>query len=115
MRPESLLILLIVPCAVMATILGWVSIAQIRRSGGKLRGLGLAVFDGLVFPLLGLFGIIAILTREFATGFMGWPPDDQARNSQGIVVTCVLFAVASFLIIRTVWKMVNKPTRRLNP
>ncbi len=40
------------------TILGWISVAQIRRSEGKLYGLGLAVFDGLLFPLLALDALI---------------------------------------------------------
>ncbi len=40
------------------TILGWVAVGRIRRSEGRLYGLGLAVFDGLLFPLLGLDAII---------------------------------------------------------
>ncbi len=34
------------------TILGWVAVSQIRRSAGQLYGWGLALFDGLWFPLL---------------------------------------------------------------
>ena len=34
------------------TVLGWLAVSRIRRSGGKLRGLGLAVFDGLLFPMI---------------------------------------------------------------
>lgn len=40
--------------ALFATLLGWISVTQIRRSAGKLDGLWLAVFDGLFFPLLAL-------------------------------------------------------------
>src|SRR5206468_2230726 len=39
---------------------GWVAVGQIRRSAGRLYGLRLAVFDGLLFPLMVLD--IAILT-----------------------------------------------------
>ena len=36
------------------TLLGWIAIAQIRRSAGRVYGLGLAVIDGLLYPLLTL-------------------------------------------------------------
>ena len=39
-------------------ILGWIAVSQIRRSAGKLCGRGLAVFDGLSFPLLALDVVI---------------------------------------------------------
>jgi serine/threonine protein kinase len=41
-----------------ATFLGWVAVTQIRRANGRLYGLGLALFDGLFFPLLLLDGFI---------------------------------------------------------
>ena len=43
------------------TILGWIAVAQIRRGAGKLYGLGLAVFDGLLFPLLLLDAVIGMV------------------------------------------------------
>ncbi|HSP43762.1 MAG TPA: serine/threonine-protein kinase, partial [Luteolibacter sp.] len=59
---QWLLVFTVLPLGVTApfgtTILGWISIAGIRRSSGKLYGLGLAVFDGLLFPLLILAGLI---------------------------------------------------------
>jgi len=42
----------------VTTILGIISISQIRRSAGRLYGLGLALFDALLFPLLALDGLI---------------------------------------------------------
>jgi tRNA A-37 threonylcarbamoyl transferase component Bud32 len=33
------------------TILGWLAVSDIRRSRGRLHGMGLALFDGLVFPM----------------------------------------------------------------
>jgi len=36
------------------TILGFVSISHIRNSAGRLYGMGLALFDALLFPLLAL-------------------------------------------------------------
>lgn len=44
--------------AITTTILGLIAVSQIRRSAGKLRGLGLAIFDGLVFPLLVLITVL---------------------------------------------------------
>jgi len=40
------------------TVLGWLGVAHIRRSEGRLYGLRLAVFDGLLFPLLTLDAMI---------------------------------------------------------
>ena len=42
------------------TMLGWMAVSQIRRSAGKLHGMGLAMFDGLVFPLLALDAVIGV-------------------------------------------------------
>ena len=39
--------LLTIAAPLGATILGWVAVTQIRRSGGNLYGLGLAAFAGL--------------------------------------------------------------------
>jgi tRNA A-37 threonylcarbamoyl transferase component Bud32 len=44
--------------ALTTTVVGWTAVSQIRRSAGRVYGLGLAVFDGLVFPLLALDGMI---------------------------------------------------------
>ena len=41
-----------VACPIVTTVLGWLAVKQIRRSEGRLRGRWLAVFDGLLFPLL---------------------------------------------------------------
>src|SRR5690606_26713275 len=38
------------------TILGIIAIGQIRNSGGRLRGHGLATFDALLFPLIAIAG-----------------------------------------------------------
>jgi serine/threonine protein kinase len=52
--------LLCIAALVATTILGWIAVSQIRRSAGKLHGLWLAVFDGLLFPLLALDGLIFV-------------------------------------------------------
>ena len=52
------------------TILGWLAVAQIRRSGGRLHGLTLAVFDGLVFPLMALSALVAVAGVALAKMFV---------------------------------------------
>lgn len=43
---------LVLLCACTGTLLGWISMSRIRHSAGRLHGVGLAVFDALLFPLL---------------------------------------------------------------
>ncbi len=64
-RPEwwqSVLLGVLLPLGVAApfgtTILGGIALSQIRRSAGRLYGLGLALFDTLCFPLLALDALI---------------------------------------------------------
>jgi tetratricopeptide (TPR) repeat protein len=93
------------PLLLVTTILGWVAVAQIRHSAGKLYGIWLAVFDGLFFPLLALDVVIGgfwylILIVIFRDHLM--------------IPGCALLAlgamvVADFFIIRTVWRVVNRP------
>ena len=55
------LLLIAAPAPIGTTALGALAVSNIRRSAGRLRGLGLAVFDVLLFPLLALDGAIAWL------------------------------------------------------
>jgi tRNA A-37 threonylcarbamoyl transferase component Bud32 len=63
--------IMLVACAVLfpagATILGWMGVSHIRRSAGRLYGLGLAVLDGLFFPLV----ILNALLGWFWWGWIG--------------------------------------------
>ena len=49
---------LVLIAPLVTTILGWVAVIQIRRSDGRIGGLKLALFDGLVFPLLMLDSMV---------------------------------------------------------
>jgi hypothetical protein len=115
MTPNSLLILLVVPFAILATVLGWVAVGQIRRSGGKRCGLWLAVADGLLFPLMGLFVFIAWLTRELSIHLLGWPLDDPLKNTLGILTTLAVFGAAAALIVRFAWQAVNRSPSPSSP
>ena len=111
------------------TLLGWVAVSQIRRSAGKLSGLGLAVFDGLLFPLLLLDGVFAWVVLglvrivvELTTNFSNVNnpqvhPPLMTRLAHllsqhpefTLFVIAVLLIVVDFLIIRRVWRAVTKP------
>ncbi len=72
------------------TILGWMAVAEIRGSGGRLRGLGLALYDGLLFPLL--------LLNALIIGF-------GHASSLTAVVGVILTAVIAWLS----WSAVKRP------
>lgn len=99
--------------AFFATLLGWISVTQIRRSAGKLDGLWLAVFDGLFFPLLALdalilsaSGAIIWLLRSSDSGMM---PVWLMLFLTGLgVFTVVLIGWVDTIIVRAVWQAVNR-------
>lgn len=109
MTPSVLLVFLIVPFAVLATVLGWVAVAQIRRSGGRRTGLWLALLDGLLFPLLGLYAFMVWFTRAFAATVLGWPWNDPMQGPLCFVAASLLFAAAAFFIVRGTWRMADIP------
>jgi tRNA A-37 threonylcarbamoyl transferase component Bud32 len=67
--PTAVLAVLAGLCMLISTVLGWVSVSTIRRSAGKLHGMWLAVFDGLLLPLLVLNGLIAFQTSNIVQSF----------------------------------------------
>ena len=99
-----------------ATICGAIALSQIRRSGGRLYGLGLALFDTLVFPLLlldgliawGLMGIFHVLFNPFGGGV--WAPGEYMAAKQAwyalIALVCLL---VDFLIVFWAWRAAKKP------
>jgi hypothetical protein len=84
------------------TVCGWVAVAQIRRSGGTLYGLSLAVFDGLFFPLLVadaivcLVGTVTIRLVRFGSAI------PLLTLSICVVLVCVGL---DFFVIRKVWSI----------
>ena len=93
------------------TVFGWVAVAQIRRSAGKLHGLWLAVCEGLLCPLLALDFLIwylaIIATLVYRNG------SDASGHIQfaagALVVSVIISMVVDWLIIRRVWRTVNQP------
>lgn len=74
------------------TVLGWLGVSQIRRSAGRLYGLGLAVFDGLLFPLLALD---AMIVAGGVTLTVPFP------------VQALILLLVNLLLVRWVWKAVS--------
>ena len=70
---------------------------QIRRSQGRLYGLGLAVFDGLLFPLL------ALDTMIYTLGVLGFGPLWSANVRPMSILLLCLCAAVDFLIVNGPW------------
>jgi hypothetical protein len=78
------------------TILGIVSITHIRHSAGRLYGMGLALFDALLFPLLALnVAILALLLL----GRMGAP--------EAVILTLIIGGLLDRFLIRWAWRKAN--------
>ena len=112
-----------------ATILGWIAVTQIRRSAGNLHGLGLAVFDGLLFPLLALDGIFAGVVKGLVRIFVEFNSNlSNLNNPQvhppfitrlanllsqhhelALLIAVLIMVTVDVLIIRAVWRAVNRP------
>ncbi|MEO6183537.1 MAG: serine/threonine-protein kinase, partial [Verrucomicrobiota bacterium] len=114
----------------VTTILGWIAVSQIRRSAGKIYGFGLAVFDGLLFPLLLLDGLLCgffIKMGKLLADF--YANLAQANNPQvhprfltrtanhlaehpfeiPIIIAIAISIIVNLFIVRRVWRAVNKP------
>jgi tRNA A-37 threonylcarbamoyl transferase component Bud32 len=81
---------------IAGTILGWVALSDIRAGQGRVRGLPLAVFGALTWPLLMLLGIAAgipyFLVRVNA-----------ARGAGTILATLAPFLVLAGVITFAIW------------
>jgi hypothetical protein len=91
------------------TILGLVSVTQIRRSGGRLCGLGLALGDALFFPLLaldaGIYGFWYFAFRAVET-LKGTGATGEAHLLVVWIPALLTAAAVDFLIVRAAWRMV---------
>jgi serine/threonine protein kinase len=97
------------------TILGIVAISDIRQSQGRLRGLGLAVCDALVYPLLVLDLLILLVTGLLlGVGLRFIQMIFQPGDSLVVVVPIVLvFAIGGcialdILIVHLTWRKVSR-------
>ncbi len=105
-----------------ATIAGWIAVTQIRRSAGRIYGLWLAVFAGLMFPLLAVDGVVAGLWMlVLRLGVMGYKPvlwtRESDNSSWGVLALLVILTSASldWLIVRQVWRTVGGVVEGVRP
>lgn len=111
------------------TILGWVAVSHIRRSAGRICGLQLAVFDGLVFPLVAvstLIGLSAVALAKMFVDFYANPSviDDpriipplvtllanwlSCHKEVAVFVGVVAATVVNVLVVRAVQRAVRSP------
>ncbi|MGB8355548.1 MAG: protein kinase [Chthoniobacteraceae bacterium] len=105
--------------AIGTTFLGWDAVWQIRRSAGRLHGLWLALFDGLFFPLLALFGmfwvsVIGTFVYQYYKSITenGTVPDFLGVYHDTVILTwlasILTAAFADYFLIRTVWRAMNR-------
>ena len=103
---------------IAATFLGWIAVSNIRRSAGRLYGLGLAVFDGLLLPLLVLDMVILMLWSVAVKALAAWRGLDgsMVRNLWDFALLALLMGATigwiDYLILRPVWRRV---TRNIHP
>ena len=95
-----------------STILGWTAVARIRRSAGRLRGLGLAAFDGLFLPLLTVDLVIlvawAIAIKVLAAHRgLGGSMFRNLWDFTGFVLLLGLVAGwVDYLLLKPVWRVI---------
>jgi tRNA A-37 threonylcarbamoyl transferase component Bud32 len=127
---QMLAIVTLLPLGFLApfgtTILGWIAIARIRRSAGRIYGLGLAVFDALLYPLLVLTGLVGwfwwwvfreLLHPQAIDGLQmdGAEVTVSALesfvflHSTALIVLCTFLTAGSlsFAIVRRLWQVVS--------
>ncbi len=80
------------------TILGMVSLAQIRASKGRLVGRGLALLDALFYPLLALDGLLLALMFWFIASL----PEGQLMLSEGLTILSILLVVVVDVVIAAI-------------
>ncbi len=86
------------------TILGAAAISHIRHSAGRLYGMGLALFDTLLFPLMVLDAVIfSFLLFLFLS-----LPEPFASPGPAILVATLACIAADFVIVRWAWRKATK-------
>ncbi len=103
------------------TLLGVIAIAHIRRSAGRLYGMGLALFDALLYPLLILTALIIWLWYHLyailaSAPNLGWGAITQpsywlAQQNFGLVFALGMTTALpiQLLICLLLWRKVRQP------
>lgn len=100
------------------TILGSIAISQIRRSAGQIYGLGMALFDALLFPLMLLDGAILfgfmgvskmLLSASTTTSAGGGTVTMTPGGGLPVGLGLILCIVVDWIIVKRTWRSVNRP------
>ena len=86
------------------TILGWLAVAEISRSQGRVHGLQLAVFDGLMYPLMALSAILSGGVTYAIQAVTNQPSAGRASVLMAVAITVVV----DVFIIRAVMRAVRR-------
>jgi hypothetical protein len=91
-------------------VLGWIAIAQIRHSSGKLYGLGLAAFDALAFPIVALDAAISLIPLKLINDVnSGEYPSMNPWGVIGVSVFCLIVIITLDCVIAIVaWRAIKR-------
>jgi|GEM_PF-1321935 len=99
----------------ISTFLGWVAVAQIRKSGGQIRGIKLAFFDGIFFPILlvdvVIIGIAILVQKSLAVSV--WNIYGSLFHNLGeaaiwFTTVLLIWIWIDYTIIRMIWRKWGK-------
>ncbi len=109
------LVLLTMTSVFGTTILGLVAISHIRHSAGRLYGMGLAVFDALLFPLLLLDAAIVACNWLVFRIPVVLPLPGVFRLGFALLIAGIICIVIDFFIVRWAWRKANKGLAPVQP
>jgi hypothetical protein len=106
-----------------ATILGWMAVSEIRRSGGTIYGMRLAVFDALFFPLAALTALMFLGGRSLLLWLLNlalhqsrlledWSGRTYFMLFADAAIELIVLVVPILLAVwlfRWVWTLVHRP------
>ncbi|MBL9116978.1 MAG: hypothetical protein JNJ83_18370 [Verrucomicrobiaceae bacterium] len=86
------------------TILGAISMGNIKKSGGKLYGLPLAFADTVFFPMLLLHGAMSVMLGLLIVTIMKIADVNAGLGITEMGLLAMLPLIADFFIVRALWR-----------
>ena len=114
------LVLLTMTSVFGTTILGFVAISHIRHSAGRLYGMGLALFDALLYPLLVLDAVIIAFCLFLFGIYDVIPPvvlplPGVFRLGFALLIAGIICIIIDIFIVRWSWRKANKGLIPIQP
>lgn len=119
--PEIVAFALAIPLTIAGTLFGVTAIGDIRRSGGRVRGLPLALFAGLCLPLLLFDAAFAVGVGSLVGALLQALLRSKTAPQLGLpelALFGMLSLVIDFLIVRATWRWargITAPVTRRPP